>query len=39
MLVVYKVAAMIMSYLDDSNYFSLDEDEWEDSGILGNLIY
>ena len=29
---------MIMSYLD-TNYSSLDEDELEDSGILGDPIY
>lgn len=28
-----------MSYLDNSNYSSLDKDELEDSGILGNFIY
>lgn len=39
MLVVYKVAAMSMNYLDNSNYSSSDEDELEDSGILGDLIY
>ena len=30
---------MIMSYLDDTDYSSLDEDELEESGILGDLIY
>ena len=38
-LVVYKVAAMIMSYLDDTDYSSSDEDELEESGILGDSIY
>ncbi len=38
-LVVYKVAAMIMSYLDDTDYSSSDEDELKDSGILDDLIY
>lgn len=39
MLVIYKMAAMIISYLNDSNYSFSDEDESENSGILGNLIY
>ncbi len=32
-LVVYKVAAMIISYLDDTDYSSSDDDELEESGI------
>lgn len=39
MLVVYKMAAMIMSYLDDSDYSSSDEDESGNSCILGDPIY
>ncbi len=38
-LFVYKVAVMIMSYLDDTDYSSSDEDELKESGILGDLIY
>ncbi len=38
-LVVYKVAAMIMSYLDDTNYSSSDKDELEESDILDDHIY
>lgn len=39
MLIVYKVAAMINSYLDDTNYSFSDKYELEHSGILGDLIY
>lgn len=39
LLVVYKVATMIMSYLDDTDCSSSDEEELEESGILGDPIY
>ena len=39
MLVIYKLAAMIMSYLDDTDYSSSDEDELEESGIMDDHIY
>lgn len=38
-MVVYKIATMIINYLDNSNYFSLNEDEVEDKNILDDLIY
>ncbi len=38
-LVVYKVAAMIMSYLIDTDYSSSDKDDLEESGILSDPIY
>lgn len=39
MLVVYKMAAIIMSYLDNSNYFFLDKNESKNNSILGDFIY
>lgn len=30
---------MIISYLDNKNYSSLNEDKLKDNGILDNLIY
>ncbi len=38
-LVVFKAAAMIMSYPDDMNYSSLYENELEHIGIFDDLIY
>lgn len=39
LLIVHKVATIIMSYLDDVDYSSSDEEETEESGILGDPIY
>lgn len=33
------MATMIINYLDNSNYSSLDKDELKDNDILGDLIY
>lgn len=38
-LVIYKMATMIRSCLDNGDFSSLDKNELENSGILGNLIY
>lgn len=39
LLIVHKVATIIMSYLDDVDYSSSDEEETKESGILGDPVY
>ncbi len=38
-LVIYKAAAMIITYIDNINYSLLDENELKNSGILDDFIY